>query len=68
MINNKVKTCRFFARKTQDQLFIETGIPQSIISRIENGYLKPKEAEKKALAKALGVKLDDLFPDNKRQK
>ena len=31
---------------------------------IENGLLEPREDERKRLAKALGVKAKDLFPDN----
>ena len=62
--NNRMKEGRFFAKKPQIQLWIETGIHYSTISRIECGYIKPTEEQKIKLAKALGVKKDWLFPEN----
>jgi len=61
---NRLKEARFFSKKPQIQLWIETGIHYSTISRIECGYIKPTKVQKEKLAKALSVKTDWLFPDN----
>ncbi len=58
---NKLKLCRLLTEKTPDQLMAETGIHQTKISRIENGYLKPNEREKYLLARELGCKPRELF-------
>jgi len=49
---------------TQFDVFLKTGITQSRISLIENGYVLPKEDEKQRLAKALKCRVEDIFPDN----
>ncbi len=54
--NNKLKEARFFAKKPQIQLWLETGIHYSTISRIECGYIKPTEEQKEKLAKAIKSK------------
>ena len=66
--NYRLTEARFYAKKPQIQLWIETGIHYSTISRIECGYLRPNEEQKEKLAEALGVKKDWLFPneDNKQ--
>lgn len=61
MVQNRLKEARFFAKKPQIQLWIETGIHFSTISRIECGYIKPTEEQKEKLAKALGVEKEWLF-------
>ena len=61
--NNRLKEARFFAKKPQIQLWIETGIHFSTISRIECGYIQATEEQKEKLAKALKVNVDWLFPD-----
>jgi len=61
--NERLRQARFFANKPQIQLWLETGIHYSTISRIECGYLQPTEEKKVKLAKALGVKTDWLFPE-----
>ena len=53
-------TARVAKRKTQWDLRLDTGINQSKISLIENGYVEPNEHEKVAIAKALGVQVDDI--------
>lgn len=60
---NKLKEKRFFAKKSQMRLQLETGVNASIISRIECAYIQPTKAQKRKLAKALRVKVADLFPD-----
>ena len=60
---NKLKEVRFFARKSQDQLHIETELSQSKISRIENGYIQPSEKEKRLIAKTLKEPVSKIFPE-----
>lgn len=62
--NNRLTEARFFANKPQIQLWVETGIHYSTISRIECGYIKPTENQKIKLARALGVKKNWLFSEN----
>lgn len=63
MAKNKLKEIRFFAKKTQDQLHIETGICQAKISRIENGYAQPSEEEKRLIARAMKESISKIFPE-----
>ncbi|KPK77296.1 MAG: hypothetical protein AMJ89_02645 [candidate division Zixibacteria bacterium SM23_73] len=65
--NNRIKEARFFAKKPQIQLWIETGIHYSTISRIECGYIQPTEEQKKKLAKSLKVNVDWLFPTSQKE-
>lgn len=62
---NRLKEARFYAKKPQIQLWVETGIHYSTISRIECGYIHPNKEQKEKLAKALGVKTDRLFPEKR---
>jgi len=55
-----LREARFNKKVTQFDLRIKTGIHQSKISNIERGYIIPREDEKKALAKALGLRETDL--------
>lgn len=59
---NNLKEGRFFAKKSQAQLWIETGIHYSTISRIECGFITPTEQQKAKLARALKVEVGWLFP------
>lgn len=63
-MKNRLKEARFFAKKPQIKLWLETGIHYSTISRIECGYVSPTEDQKVKLAKALGVNKDWLFLEN----
>lgn|GEM_PF-1735749 len=65
---NRLKEARFFARKTQPKLWLETGIHFSTLSRIECGYIEPTNEQKKKLAKALKVRADWLFPPAPKSK
>ena len=58
---NKLKEIRFFARKTQDEIHVETGLCQSKISRIENGYIQASEKEKRLIARALKEPVSKIF-------
>jgi|WetSurMetagenome_2_1015567.scaffolds.fasta_scaffold13185_5 DNA-binding XRE family transcriptional regulator len=49
-------------RTTQWDLRQKTGIHQSKISLIERGYVIPSPLEKMKIAKALGYKVQDIFP------
>jgi len=64
---NKLKEARFFKHITQPLLALKTGIQQSRISLIENELVEPKDEEKQEIAKALGVKKKDIFPQDDRQ-
>lgn len=61
---NKLRELRVIKRITQFQLRLSTGIHQSKISMIENGLIEPREDEKKRLSKALGVRPEEIFPNN----
>ena len=58
---NKLRETRVLRRVTQFQLRIATGIHQSKISMIENGLIEPRDDEKKRLAKALGLKVEEIW-------
>ena len=58
---NKLREVRVVRRISQFQLRLATGIHQSKISMIENGLIEPREDEKKTLAKALGVGVEEIF-------
>ena len=62
MLSN-LKRTRLLQGKTQDDLMIETGIDQGLISRFENNYKKPNEIQKKNLAKALKMPERELFSE-----
>lgn len=61
-LRNNLREARFRERKPQARLWLETGIHYSTISRLECGYMRPTEDQKRKLAKALGVDSDWLFP------
>ena len=58
---NRLREKRVIKRITQFQLRIATGIHQSKISMIENGLIEAREDEKKRLAKALGVRTEEIW-------
>lgn len=62
-----LKTIRFQRRLTQYDLSRKTGLSQATISLIERGYKKPGETMHKALAKACGVRSEDLSFDERRE-
>lgn len=59
---NRLKEARFYAKKSQIRLWLDTGIHYSTISRIECNYLKPTEIQIEKLAKALNADEGWLFP------
>jgi transcriptional regulator with XRE-family HTH domain len=60
-IMNRLREARVLKRITQFQLRLLTGIHQSKISMIENGFIEPRSDEKQRLAKALGVRTEEVF-------
>ena len=63
---NRLRETRLLKRITQFQLRILTDIHQSKISLIENGLIDPTQDEEKKLAKALGIKAEELFMNNSK--
>jgi transcriptional regulator with XRE-family HTH domain len=64
---NRLRETRVVRRVTQFQLRVATGIHQSKISMVENGLVEPREDEKARLAKALGVRVEEIFPEEVRR-
>ena len=60
-IENKVKQYRKAARMTQSQLAERSGVSRQTISDIETGKHDPTISVALLLARALGVKVDNLF-------
>ena len=58
---HKLKEVRFFKRVTQPLLALNTGIQQSRLSLIENELVTPRKEEMEKIAKALGVRVRDIF-------
>lgn len=61
-----LRRVRFEREFIQYDLMARTGIPQSKISLIERGYSCPNREEAKRIAKVLGVKLSEVFPDEEQ--
>ncbi len=59
---NRLREVRVVRKISQFQLRLLTGIHQSKISMIENGLVQAREDEAQKLARALGVKVDEIFP------
>lgn len=64
-IHNRLRVIRAEQRVTQEQIEAKTKkrITQTRVSRIENGYDDPTEAEKRLLAKVLKTPIDEIFPE-----
>lgn len=60
-IENKVKQYRTSAHMTQSQLAERSGVSRQTISDIETGKHDPTISVALLLARALGVKVDNLF-------
>ena len=58
-----LREARFFRGLNQWDISVKTGIPQSKLSLIERGYVDPKKDEKRKIAKVLGCKVSEVFPD-----
>lgn len=62
---SKLKEIRFFKKISQFKLVNMARVHQSRISLIENGLVEATEDEKKKLGQALGVSVDEIFPEAK---
>lgn len=61
----KMRIERILKGLTQYDIVARTGIHQSKLSLLENGYAVPSLREKKAIAEALGMNPDELtFPND----
>ena len=63
-----LKEKRFFSELSIYDLSQKTGIDPAKISLIERGYKTPRKDEKKKIAKVLGCKVTDIFPENEGPK
>ena len=61
-----LREARFFKGLKQWDISVKTGISQSKLSLIERGYVDPKGDEKKRIAKALGCKVAEIFPESEK--
>lgn len=61
-MQNRLYETRVLRRISQYVLALQTNIPQPRISIIENELVEAKAEEKRKLAKALGLKVEDIFP------
>lgn len=61
---NRLREFRIIPRVSQWQLALMSGVKQSRISLIENLLVKPTANEKKKLADALKIAIDEVFPNN----
>ena len=59
----KLKEVRFFKGISQIELQNLTGINRAYLSFFENGHLQPTAKQKKALARALRVRVAELWPE-----
>ena len=59
-----LREARFFKGLNQWDISIKTGIPQSKLSLVERGYIDLREDEKKKIAKVLGYKVAEIFPES----
>ena len=60
-MNVKLKMKIFELGKRQIRLAQETGIPESYLSKVVNGWIEPKIEVKQKIAKALRCKIEDIF-------
>ena len=61
-VGEKIKELRKAAKLTQSQLEEKTGLPQSHISRLENGEHSPSFATLEKIANALGIPVSEIDP------
>jgi DNA-binding XRE family transcriptional regulator len=61
-VSERIKEARREARLTQEELEQKTGLPQSHISRLENGVHSPSTATLEKIAKATGKPMTHFDP------
>ena len=59
---NLIKEIRFRRGLKQCQLAMDAKINISVLSKIENDWLKPTPKQQKALAKVLKLRVEEIFP------
>ena len=64
-INIKIKASRLKLKITQAELALKISIPQSTISKWENGTSDPSTSNLFALAKLYGISVEELIKDVK---
>ena len=62
---NRLKIVRAEKRLTQFRLSLKTGINAAKLSFVENDLVVPNLAEKRLIAKALGVPPEQIFGEEK---
>ena len=58
-----VRKIRLLKEITMDDIFLQTKIPISKLSRIERGIFQPNEIEKKLISEALREPVSKIFPE-----
>lgn len=61
----KLREARFFKGFTQWDMALHSGISATRISLMERGYILPTYSERKSLADALGIGINDLHFEKK---
>lgn len=63
-----LKKLRFFRGITLDRLMLMTGraVDSTTLSRIERGIYIPTGSQRAAIAKALKVKPEEIFPEERK--
>ena len=62
MVHIVIRTLRQSLGLSQRRLAVQADISESLISKIENGWLIPYPGQARRLARALGVPVEELFP------
>jgi transcriptional regulator with XRE-family HTH domain len=60
---NALRLMRLLSGKRQYDVGNEAGINQARISLIENQLVQPRQDEKERLAKALGMRPEEIWPE-----
>ena len=60
-MKNNLQKIRWAKNLSQNTLSQKSGVPQSVISSVENGLTIPNLITALRLAKALGVAVEDMF-------
>jgi len=62
LIGKNIKKLRLKNKLTQEKLAIKAGVPYTTLTKIESGVIKKPAVQTIAkIAKALGVRVDDLI-------
>jgi len=61
-MHNNIRELREAAGMTQGELAGRAGVSRPYLSNVENGAAEPTVKKAAAIARALGVTVDELFP------